>query len=124
MPAITLTRTRLAGGRYEGVLTAPDMPPVIEAVHLDRVIGTAEVSPTNGRDEFHVAFDLPGTVVSDGVQIVSMRSAIDGAVLDRITLLSGTPLEEDLRAEIALMREELSLLKRAFRRHCSETATE
>jgi len=31
-------------------------------------------------------------------------------------------MEDDLRAEIDLLRAELDLLKRAFRRHCLETA--
>ncbi|WP_227285660.1 MULTISPECIES: hypothetical protein [Paracoccaceae] len=118
---VTLTRTRLHGGRYEGVLTAPDMPPVIEAVHMERVIGTADIGSGDGKNRFHVGFDLPGAVLSDGVQVVSLRSAADGEVLDRITLMAGTPLDEDLRAEIALLRAELDLLKRAFRRHCTET---
>jgi hypothetical protein len=43
-------------------------------------------------------------------------------VLDRITLMAGTPLDEDLRAEIALLRDELELVKRAFLRHISDTA--
>jgi hypothetical protein len=30
-------------------------------------------------------------------------------------------LDEDIRAEVDLLRAELDLLKRAFRRHCSET---
>ena len=118
---MTLTRTRLQGGRYEGILTADDMPPVIEAVHMERIIGTADVSPSTGKNRFQVGFDLPASVVSDGVQVVSLRSASDGEVLDRITLLAGAALDEDLRAEIALMRDELDLLKRAFRRHCTET---
>lgn len=118
---MTLTRTRLQGGRYEGILTADDMPPVIEAVHMERIIGTADVSPSAGKNRFQVGFDLPASVVSDGVQVVSLRSASDGEVLDRITLLAGAALDEDLRAEIALMRDELDLLKRAFRRHCTET---
>ena len=36
-------------------------------------------------------------------------------------LVAGDALAYDLRTEIALLREELDLLKRAFRRHCLET---
>lgn len=122
MTAVNLTRIRLNAGRYEGVLVADEAPPVIEALHLERVIGTAEVAPIKGkRGQFTLSFDLPATVLSDGVQVISLRSAENEEVLDRITVLSGDPLEEDLRAELALMREELELLKRAFRRHCAET---
>ena len=42
-------------------------------------------------------------------------------VLDRITLMAGSALDEDVRGEIALLRDELEMLKRAFRRHCAET---
>jgi hypothetical protein len=31
-------------------------------------------------------------------------------------------MEDDLRAEVDLLRAELDMLKRAFRRHCLETA--
>ena len=51
-----------------------------------------------------------------------MRAVPGGTVLDRITLMAGAALDEDIRAEIALLRDELELLKSAFRRHCAETA--
>jgi hypothetical protein len=42
-------------------------------------------------------------------------------VLGSFSITSGEPLEDDLRNEINLLREELDMLKRAFRRHCVET---
>jgi hypothetical protein len=53
------------------------------------------------------------------VQVVSLRSTLTGAVLDRVTLLAGDALDEDIRAEVVLLRDELEMLKRAFRRHVS-----
>lgn len=52
--------------------------------------------------------------------MIALRSVASGEVLDRITLMSGAPLDEDIRAEVALLRDELEMLKRAFRRHCAE----
>jgi hypothetical protein len=46
---------------------------------------------------------------------------VGGMVLDQFTVIVGVPLEEDLRAEISLLRAELDLLKRSFQRHCTET---
>jgi hypothetical protein len=66
-----------------------------------------------------VSLDLPAEVLSDGVQVVALRSTVTGSVLDRVTFLAGDALEEDLRAEIALLRDELEMLKTAFRRHVS-----
>ena len=39
-----------------------------------------------------------------------------------LALLAGEALSQDIRAEMALMRAELDLLKQAFRRHCRETS--
>ena len=41
--------------------------------------------------------------------------------LGDFTLIAGEPLADDLRAEVELLRAELDMLKRAFRRHCLET---
>ena len=42
-------------------------------------------------------------------------------VLGSFTLIAGEALGDDLRAEVSLLRAELDMLKRAFRRHCLET---
>jgi hypothetical protein len=36
-------------------------------------------------------------------------------------IVTGEPLDDDIRAELDLLRAELEMLKRAFRRHCLET---
>jgi len=45
-----------------------------------------------------------------------------GMTLNSFALLFGEVLAEDIRAEMGLLREELDLLKSAFRRHCVETS--
>ena len=118
-----LTRVALKAGRYEGRLTgANGQVPIIELVHLDRVIGHAEVTPAEGGHQ--VVADMPPVVLSDGVQVVTLRSAADGTALDRLSFLMGSGLDEDFRGELALLRDELELLKRAFRRHCVETGAD
>ncbi len=125
MAETTLTKTRLTAGRYEGVLACSGTPPVLEAVHLDRVLGGVEVTPMDSHPGHHlVGFDIPSAALSDGVQTINLRSAADNEVLDRITILAGEPLEQDIRAEMLQLREELELLKRAFRRHCVETSAD
>jgi hypothetical protein len=42
-------------------------------------------------------------------------------VLEKFTLIAGDVLGDDIRAEVDLLRAELDMLKRAFRRHCVET---
>ncbi len=119
--AEALVRVSLQGGRYEGVLTGAAQTE-IEVLHKGRIVGVAQVDP-HGTEAgaMQVRFDLPADVLSDGVQVIGLRSTVTGAVLDRITLMAGTALDEDVRGEVALLRDELEMLKRAFRRHCAET---
>ncbi len=125
MTELTLTKTRLKAGRYEGMLSCKDSPPVIEAIFRDRVVGTAEVTPMETHPGHHlVGIDLPAAVVSDGIQTVLLRTAADGATLDTITFMAGEPLAQDIRYELDQLRAELDLLKRAFRRHCVETGSD
>jgi len=55
------------------------------------------------------------------VQTVVLRDPATGARLAHFTIITGMPLEADIRAEVDLLRAELDMLKRAFRRHCLET---
>jgi hypothetical protein len=117
---LTLTQTRIAQGIWEGVLTGvTDAPPTIEARVQDRMIGTAELTALPGKPKsFAVRLPLPATVLNEGLQTVLFIAGEE--VLAQFTILAETPLDPDLRAEISLLRAELDLLKRAFRRHCAE----
>lgn len=118
-----LTRVRLHGGRYEG-LYAGSPEAGIEALHRGQVIAVAHITPDDtAPSRSRVALDLPASVIGEGVQVITLRSTLSGAVLDRITLMSGDPLDEDIRAEVALLRDELEMLKHAFRRHASHTGS-
>jgi len=118
---ITLTQTRISEGWWEGVFGgSTDDATAIEAWHLDRKLDGVEVQPLSGAAGKHaVRFPIPATVLSEGVQTVLFR--LGDEVLAQFTLIAGVPMEEDLRAEISLLRAELEVLKRAFRRHCAET---
>ncbi len=119
--AETLVCTALEGGRYEGVLTGA-VQTEIEALHRGKIISIAQLAPHPEEEgAMAVSLTLPVEVVSDGVQVVGLRSSASGEVLDRITLMAGSALDEDIRGEMALLRDELEMLKRAFRRHCAET---
>lgn len=121
LPRITLTQTRIAEGWWEGELDGcKDAAPTLEAWHLDRKIGEPEVQLKSGGDGRHsVRFPIPASILSEGVQTVLF--SLGNEVLAEVILIAGVPIEEDLRAEISLLRAELDVLKRAFRRHCAET---
>lgn len=118
----TLEQTRIADGVWEGVLTGPkDEAPVIEALHCGRAIEGVDVQPVPGKaGRFAVRVPIPAWALNEGVQTFVLRQGDE--MLAQFTLVAGIPLDEDIRAELSLLRAELELLKRAFRRHCAETA--
>jgi hypothetical protein len=117
-----LTQTRIANGVWEGVLTGTaGAPPALEALYQGQAIEGLSVTAIPGQAGSHaVRLPLPPAILSEGVQTVILRAG--GEVLHHLTLVVGVPLEEDIRAEVSLLRAELDLLKRAFRRHSAETA--
>jgi hypothetical protein len=123
--AFTLTKTRFAAGIWEGELVAaePAQQPEVRVTHLEqplRSVSLAEIEGRRGAWSLRIA--VPPDLLGDGVQTVLVTEARSGARLGAFTIVSGEPLEDDIRAEVDLLRAELDLLKRAFRRHCLETA--
>lgn len=64
---------------------------------------------------------IPAEAVADGVQTFVIFDAAGSTRLGDFTLIAGEAVSDDLRAEVELLRAELDMLKRAFRRHCLET---
>jgi hypothetical protein len=110
---------RIAGGVWEAVITGAATVPVVEALHAGRGIDGVEVQPDAGTaGRYVVRVPIPAWALNEGVQTVLVQSA--GETLAQFTLVVGQPLEEDIRAELSLLRAELDLLKRAFQRHVRE----
>ncbi|WP_300519625.1 hypothetical protein [Aliiroseovarius sp.] len=121
---LTLTKTRIQAGVWEGELRVAGTrtEPRIEVSHLTQPIDGVEIAEdpeTPGR--FILRVPIPREVLYDGVQSFVITEAVSGEKLGSFTIVTGQPLEDDVRAEMALLREELDMLKRAFRRHCLET---
>ncbi len=117
-----LVQTRIRAGVWEGVLTgAGATAPVLEVLHLERKLPGVIVAAVPGREgDFQVRVPIPADVLSEGVQTFLIRRGEE--TLAHFTIITGVAMEDDLRAEIDLLRAELDMLKRAFRRHCVETA--
>lgn len=122
MTDLTLTKTRLFEGVWEGVLTSSartNTPPSLEVTHLEQPLAGLELVEDGAGGA--VRFPVPVNVIADGVQTFLFRDALTGETLDSFALIGGEALSDDIRAEMNLLREELDMLKRAFRRHCLET---
>lgn len=125
MTIISLTKTRIHAGIWEGVLLVPadqDAPPQIEVTHLERpILGHALTEDADTPGTWHLRIAIPPDTLGDGVQTFLILNAETGETLDQFSIITGEPLQADVRAEVDLLRAELDMLKRAFRRHCVET---
>lgn len=116
--ALRLTAARLRAGVWEGVLSGSAELPLVEALHDGAAVPGATVSPLPGGD-WAVRVPVPAEAIADGVNVLVIRAG--GTAVAQVMLIAGAAVEGDLRAEVDLLRAELDLLKRAFRRHCQET---
>ncbi|MBI1170349.1 hypothetical protein GC209_03015 [bacterium] len=119
---VKLIKTRIRAGHWEGILTGAVAQPDLEVVLLEQVLAGVTVTGLPDRPgEYAVRVPVPAEVLSEGVQTFLIRLK-GGETLAHFTIITGVAMEDDLRAEVDLLRAELDMLKRAFRRHCVETA--
>lgn len=124
MSDLKLTKTRLFEGIWEGFLTSSSMDnlqPELEVTHLNEPVLGLEVTEDRENGHWVVRVPIPVEALSDGVQTFLIRDKASGEDLESFSILAGEALGDDIRAEITLLREELDMLKRAFRRHCVES---
>ncbi len=124
MSIFSVSKTRFAEGIWEGLVRASDQvhgQPTIEAFHLEQSLPSVNIAST-GDGKWTLRIPVPANILSDGVQTVLIRDTSTNETLEKFSIVAGEPLSEDLRAEMDLLRAELDMLKRAFRRHCLETS--
>lgn len=113
-----LEMSRIRAGQWEGSW-ASEAAPDLAVVHQEKPLEGLVTEPL-GEGKWRLRLPIPIELLSDGVQTFLLRAGDE--TVGRFTIVTGVPLEDDLRAEIDLLRAELDMLKRAFRRHCVETA--
>ncbi len=124
MSAFELSKTRLFEGVWEGVLTAIDEnteQPDLGVTHLDKPLGELRLKETGEPNQWSVRVPIPIELIGDGAQTFLIFDRDTGKTLDSFTIIAGDAVSDDIRAEVALLRAELDMVKRAFRRHCAET---
>lgn len=112
-----LNRMSITGGIYRGLLVGNGEPPALEMTLGGDSLGHLTPAPAEGG--YHVEGELGAALLTDGVQTVVIRTA-DGTALDSVTVVTGLGAPEDIRAEMDALRDEVRVLKTAFRRHINE----
>lgn len=89
--------------------------------HLEKPLGELLLKETGEPNQWAVRIPIPVDLIGDGAQTFLIFDKDTGETLDSFTIIAGDAVSDDIRAEVALLRAELDLVKRAFRRHCVET---
>lgn len=123
MSKLTLRKVQLRNGIWEGRLSGGSalLKPEIEVRHLDQIVEAVTVVESADPASWDLVIPIPSYAIADGVQTFTIFDSSDDTKLGDFTLLAGEAMTDDLRSEIELLRAELDMLKRAFRRHCLET---
>lgn len=124
MTELTLTKIRMRNGAWEGRLTGVPTTgkrPSIRVTYLDQHIEDFELSEGSDSSFWDLKITIPQHAIADGVQTFLIYDQDTDTKLGDFTLIAGEAISDDLRAEVELLRAELDMLKRAFRRHCLET---
>ncbi len=113
MTQISLTPIRFENALWEGHVTSDSLPQ-IEVSYLGHPLTDVELAPD--QDGWALRIPVPAVALSEGVHCILIRDETTGQKLGDFTIIAGSPAADDLRAEVALLRAELDMLKRAFRR--------
>jgi len=102
-------------------LTGPaGSAPVLVLRHNDEVVPgltLEDVAP----GQWTVRAPVPVDLIDDEFRTFVIVDETAGAILASFSIFAGDHISQDLQAEVDLLRAELDLLKRAFRKHCVET---
>ncbi len=113
MTSPTLTQTSFENGIWQAHIQA-DTEPRIEVRYLNEIVdGVAVTSVQTG---WSLRVPVPASALSEGVHCFVILDTDTGQKLADFTVIAGAPAADDLRAEVELLRAELDMLKRAFRR--------
>jgi len=124
MSELTLSKTRLRNGAWEGQIlgaSSTGARPNIQVTYLDQPVDGVELIEAGNGTSWDLTIPIPSHAVADGVQTFLIIDQETATKLGDFTLMAGEAVSDDLRAEVELLRAELDMLKRAFRRHCLET---
>jgi len=116
---VQLIQEGLRAGVWHGQVV-DGHPTGIEVLLHGNPVAGVQITP-EGEHGQRIAVPISADVLEEGIQTFVIRDG-SGHVLGHFTIGAGNGMEADLRAEIDLLRAELELLKRAFRRHCAETS--
>ena len=108
-------RMWLAEGNLRAILSVGGFVP-LELVADGVVIARPVPRPVDGRpDRVEIDMPLPREVLSDGIHVLVLRRQGEVEAVATLPFIVGAGASETLAVEVALLREEMELLKSVLR---------
>ena len=122
MSRFTLTPIQMREGVWHGILkgNGPEQPQVGVSL-LNEALPDVALTVGDDANEWILTVPVPAHAIADGVHTFLVFDQEDETRLGQFSIIAGSAADADIRAEIELLRAELDMLKRAFRRHCVES---
>lgn len=114
MSETELTELGLASGIWRARLSGAGPAPEVDVTHQGAAVAGVTLEKDGGG--WLLSVPVPAESLSDGVQTYLVTETASGARLGGFAIAAGAVLEADIRAEVELLRAELDILKKAFRR--------
>ena len=114
-----LDKIDFSNGMWRGLFTAekPAATPSFSVELNGALVDGVHVSAGHSDREWVIDIPIPNHAIGDGVHTFLIFVEGTTAPVGSFCISAGRAMEYDLQAEVALLREELEILKRAFRRH-------
>ncbi len=123
MSILNLTKTRMLEGMWQGIITgAGDTKPDIAISHANTDVPDFQLLRDDAANHWVLTIPIPASAVADGIQTILIVDRGSDVKIGEVVLIGDDVANGGLQAEMELLRAELDMLKRAFRRHCVETA--
>ncbi|MCC7047543.1 MAG: hypothetical protein IT562_12600 [Alphaproteobacteria bacterium] len=113
-----LMKLGFRGGVWQGRLSARsagNAAPGIEVQVAGAAVPGVELQP-DGPGAWVLSVPVPAEALGDGIATFLLVEQPGGAAVAQFAIATGEPADDDLRAEVALLRAELDMIKRHFRR--------
>jgi hypothetical protein len=125
MSDFQVTKTRILAGIWEGVVdyvgAAETREPRLECLHDGaRIPSLTYVPDPEAEGRWILRIAIPPHVLADGIQVFLVNDQETEETLARFSILTDEHYDEGLRREVALLRAELDIVKRAVRRLAME----
>jgi hypothetical protein len=123
MSTLKLTKTRMLEGMWQGIITGSgDTKPDIAVTHGNADVPDFKLAKSDSADHWSLTIPVPASAIADGIQVIVVTDNDAGQKIGDVVIIGDEVTNIDQRAELELLRAELDMLKRAFRRHCVETS--